>query len=65
MGRIITGFLSLMEVGWHGLVISVANGRSKSACSGFAREGAKARSLFGFATDLTDGADFHRFFMVG
>jgi hypothetical protein len=48
MGRIIAGFLSWVEVGWHGLVISVANGRSKSACSGFARKGAKAQSLFLF-----------------
>ncbi len=54
MGRIITGFLSLVEVGWHGLVISVANGLSKSACSGFAREGAEAQTLHGFATDLAD-----------
>ena len=65
MGRIITGFLSLMEVGWHGLVISVANGRSKSACSGFARKGVKAQSLYGFATDMTDGTDYHWFFIVG
>jgi hypothetical protein len=30
--------------------------------SGFARQGAEAQSLFGFATDLTNWADFHRFF---
>ena len=29
---------------------------------GFAREGAEAESLFGLATDLTDWADYHRFF---
>ena len=32
---------------------------------GFSREVAEAQSLFGFATDLTDGADYHRFFFVG
>ena len=33
--------------------------------SGFARQGAEAQSLFAFATDLTDGADYQRFFFVG
>ncbi len=32
---------------------------------GFARQGAKAQSIFCFATDLTDGADYHWFFIVG
>jgi hypothetical protein len=35
------------------------------ALLGFAREGAEAQSFFGFATDLTDWADYHRFFFVG
>ena len=30
--------------------------------SGFSREVAEAQSLFGFATDVTDWADFHRAF---
>jgi hypothetical protein len=33
--------------------------------SGFSRQGAEAQSLFGFAKDLTDRADFTGFFMVG
>ena len=43
LGGLSQVFLSLAEFVCHGLVVSVANGRSKSACSGFAREGAKAR----------------------
>ena len=31
----------------------------------FARGGAEAQRLFGFAADLTDWADYHRSFIVG
>jgi len=47
--------------------LSVRRARLEYALSSFfARRGAKAQSLFGFATDLTDWADFYEFcFMVG